>query len=74
MRVPLFATFRADRNSKPGTTNTTGRKDNFGEVKHRRSIAPKIRRRTQIKLVEDNLSVADVLVYPKSAIPRLAEE
>jgi len=73
MRVPLFATFRADRDSKSGTTNTTGRKDNFGEVKHRRSIAPKIRRKTKIKLVEDNLSVADVLVYPKSEIPRLAE-
>ena len=66
MWVPLFATFRADRDSKPGTTNTTGRKDNFGEVKHRRSIAPKIKRRTQIKLAEDNLSVADELVFRKS--------
>jgi hypothetical protein len=70
MRVPLFATFRADRDSKPGTTDTTGRKDNLGEVKHRRSIAWKISTRIEIKLAEDNLSVADELVYPKSGIQR----
>ena len=55
MRMPLFATFRADRNSQPGTTDATGRKDNFGEGKHRRSIAWKIFTRIEIKLAEDNL-------------------
>ena len=73
MRMPLFATFRADRDSKPGTTNTTGRKDNFGEVKHRRSIALIIRVKTRVKFLEDNLSVVDELVSPISANPRLTE-
>ena len=74
MWVPLFATFRADRNSQSGTTYATGRKDNFGEVKHRRSIALIIRGKTRVKFLEDNLSVVDELVSPISANPRLTEE